>query len=165
MNLACAFLWYYLSMYNYCLDMCSSMYMFLWYIFIIHGWYMEKGKEFPCCALINIQNSMNNLRGSYLFWWIINVLFLKWNLISVVISHQKGEIKSASRPLIDFSDWKNTNKNLIVLMSIKQEFRQPKRRKGKETPNSCQFKWRIFEGVQAVFQSVFMFLEYRNTVL
>jgi hypothetical protein len=28
----------------------------------------------------------------------------------------------------------NPNKNLIVLMSIKQEFRQPKRRKGKETP-------------------------------
>jgi hypothetical protein len=34
----------------------------------------------------------------------------------------------------------NPNKNLIVSMSIKQEFRQPKRRKGKRPPNSCQFK-------------------------
>jgi hypothetical protein len=36
----------------------------------------------------------------------------------------------------------NTKKNLIVSMSIKQEFRQPKRRKGKETPKfmSIQMK-------------------------
>jgi hypothetical protein len=38
-----------------------------------------------------------------------------------------------------------------------------KRKKG--PPNSCQFKWRVFEETQAVFQSVFMFIEYRNTVL
>jgi hypothetical protein len=36
----------------------------------------------------------------------------------------------------------NPNKNLIVSMSIKQEYKQPKRRKGKETPKfmSIQIK-------------------------
>jgi hypothetical protein len=36
----------------------------------------------------------------------------------------------------------NPNKNIIILMSIKQEFRQQKRRKGKETPKfvSIQMK-------------------------
>jgi hypothetical protein len=36
----------------------------------------------------------------------------------------------------------NPNKNLIISMSIKQEFRQPKRRKGKEAPKfmSIQMK-------------------------
>jgi hypothetical protein len=36
----------------------------------------------------------------------------------------------------------NTNKNLIISMSIKQEFIQPKRRKGKHTPKfmSIQMK-------------------------
>jgi hypothetical protein len=38
---------------------------------------MEKGKELICYVLIDIQNSMHNLRGSYLFQWIINALFLK----------------------------------------------------------------------------------------
>jgi hypothetical protein len=28
---------------------------------------MKKRKELPCCALIDIRNSMHNLRGSYLF--------------------------------------------------------------------------------------------------
>jgi hypothetical protein len=47
----------------------------------------------------------------------------------------------------------NQNKNLIVSMSIKQEFSQSKRRKGKQRPpNSCQSKWRIFEGVSRGFQ-------------
>jgi hypothetical protein len=46
----------------------------------------------------------------------------------------------------------NPNKNLIVSISIKQEFRQPKRRRRKKRPpNSRQFKCRVFEGVQAVF--------------
>jgi hypothetical protein len=45
----------------------------------------------------------------------------------------------------------NPNKNLIVSISIKQEFRQPKRRRKKRPPNSRQFKYRVFEGVQAVF--------------
>jgi hypothetical protein len=44
-------------------------------------------------------------------------------------------------------------------MSIKLEFRQPKKNKKEKRPqNSCQFKWRAFEGAQAEFQSVFMFL-------
>jgi hypothetical protein len=35
----------------------------------------------------------------------------------------------------------NPNKNLIISMSFKQEFRQSKRRKiKKRPPNSCQFK-------------------------
>jgi hypothetical protein len=34
----------------------------------------------------------------------------------------------------------NPNKDLIISMSIKQGFRFSKRRKGKEIPNSYQFK-------------------------
>jgi hypothetical protein len=38
---------------------------------------MEKGEELSWCALIDIQNSMHNLRESYLFQCIVNALFLK----------------------------------------------------------------------------------------
>jgi hypothetical protein len=76
-------------------------------------------------------------------------------------------VESASRSLFDFGDWKQPNKNLIVSMSIKQEFRQSKRRKGKRDPKfvSIQLKglWRSFKGVLMKFS--FIFLEYRNTVL
>jgi hypothetical protein len=61
----------------------------------------------------------------------------------------------------------NPNKNLIVLMSIKQEFRQSKRRKGTRDPqihvNSNEGSLNEFKGVSMKFS--FIFLEYRDTVL
>jgi hypothetical protein len=60
----------------------------------------------------------------------------------------------------------NSNKNVIVSMSIKQEFRQPKRRKGKRDP---QIHVNSNEGslkeLERWFKIFFMFLEYRNIVL
>jgi hypothetical protein len=59
----------------------------------------------------------------------------------------------------------NPNKNLIISMNIKQEFWQPKRRKGKDTPKivSIQMKsfWRSSSGV---LKCLYIF-EYMNTVL
>jgi hypothetical protein len=61
----------------------------------------------------------------------------------------------------------NPNKNLIVSMSIKQKFRQPKWRKGKRDPqihvNSNEGSLNEFKGVSTKF--FFIFFEYRNTVL
>jgi hypothetical protein len=61
----------------------------------------------------------------------------------------------------------NPNKNIIVLMSIKQKFRQSKRRKGKKNPTFMLIQMkglgRSFKGVSMKF--CFIFLEYRNTVL
>jgi hypothetical protein len=49
----------------------------------------------------------------------------------------------------------NLNKNLIISMSIKQEFRQPKRRKGKRDPqihvNSNEGSLKEFKGVSTKF--------------
>jgi hypothetical protein len=49
----------------------------------------------------------------------------------------------------------NLNKNLIISMSIKQEFRQLKRRKGKRDPqihvNSNEWSLKEFKGVSTKF--------------
>jgi hypothetical protein len=61
----------------------------------------------------------------------------------------------------------NTNKNIIISMSIKQEFRQPKRRKGKRDPkihvDSNEGSSKEFKGILMKF--FYIFLEYRNTLL
>jgi hypothetical protein len=62
----------------------------------------------------------------------------------------------------------NPKKDLNISMSIKPEFRLPKRRKGKETPQLLliQMKGVLWEkGAQIVLQGDFIFLEFRYTVL
>jgi hypothetical protein len=63
----------------------------------------------------------------------------------------------------------NLNKDLIISMSIKQDLGNPKRRKGKrDTPLFLliQMKGFLSEKIaQMVLQEVFMFLEFRKTVL
>jgi hypothetical protein len=61
----------------------------------------------------------------------------------------------------------NPNKNLIISMSIKQEFRQQKEEKEKRDPkirvNTNEGSLKEFNCVSTKFS--FIFLEYRNTVL
>jgi hypothetical protein len=64
-----------------------------------------------------------------------------------------------------------TNKDLIISMSIKQEFMYPKRKKNKKRPPPPQFLsiqmkgLLIKKGAQIVLQDVFIFLKFRYTVL
>jgi hypothetical protein len=82
-------------------------------------------------------------------------------------SPKRGRLKVHLGPYLISVIENNPNKNLIISMSIKQEFRQSKRRKGKRDPqirvNRNEGSLKEFKGVSMKFS--FIFLEYRNTVL
>jgi hypothetical protein len=60
----------------------------------------------------------------------------------------------------------NPNKNLIISMSIKQGFRYPKRRKGKRIrPILTYSNEGSMKELKRVSSHLFIFLEYRNTIL
>jgi hypothetical protein len=47
-------------------------------LFMDHAWKKEElsfMQNWRSHAIVDIQNPMHNLRGSFLFWWIIKLLF------------------------------------------------------------------------------------------
>jgi hypothetical protein len=70
---------------------------------------MEKGKT-PFCAkigshaFIDIQNSMHKFKGGFYFNGLSSFYSKSETLFVLSSITKKGEIESASRPLIDFGD-------------------------------------------------------------
>jgi hypothetical protein len=82
-------------------------------------------------------------------------------------NNKKGRLKVHLGPYLISVIENNPNKNIIVSMTIKQEFRQSKRRKEKRDPQICvnsnEGSLKEFKGVSTKFS--FIFIEYRNIVL
>jgi hypothetical protein len=130
---------------------------------MMHG----KRKTTPMLCLIDIQNSMHNLRGVIYFDGLSMFISKMKSYLCRNQSPKGGRLKVHLTPNLISVIENNPNKNLIVSMSIKQEFKQQKEEKKKETPqirvNPNEGSLREFKGVSTKFS--FIFFEYKNTVL
>jgi hypothetical protein len=134
-----------------------------YYSWMMHG----KGKS-PFCAKIGIvipllifKIQCTNSGRVFYFDELLNFYSKSETLFMLSSITKKEEIESASRPLSILVIENNTNKDLIVSMSIKHKFRYPKKRKGKRDPQirTIQMKGLLLEeGAQTVLQIVFMIL-------
>jgi hypothetical protein len=156
-----------LSIYDYVfinywsMYMCSSMYVFyvIYVLLMDDAWKKENNSHVVPSLIFKLQCTT---WGGVIHFDRLSIFISKMK--SYLCCHQspkRGRLKVHLGPYLISVIENNPNKNLIVSMSIKQELRQQKEEKEKETPpNSCQSKWRVFKGVQGYFNEVFFYISW-----